>query len=125
MSRTLLGIGAAGVLLAAAAAAQDRTATPGEPTQAHVFIQNTGEAEAIPVTLQQVGRVQLVEPVTLAPSTAVDARAIRQAWEYRTVTIAAGQDAAMLLNAAGADGWEAAGILNAQTPTVVVMKRPR
>ena len=51
----LLGLSAS--LLAAGGAAmfamspQDRTLTPGQPTQARVWIQNQGEREAVPVNI--------------------------------------------------------------------------
>jgi hypothetical protein len=51
---------------------------------------------------------------------------VRQLWEYRNVTIPSGQDPTALLNAAGADGWEATGVtVGAQGATLVLMKRPQ
>src|SRR5687767_12451060 len=47
-------------------AAQDRTAQPGQPTQGKVWIQNRGDVEAVPVTIQNMAtegpplRVQVV-----------------------------------------------------------------
>jgi hypothetical protein len=63
--------------------------------------------------------------VTIGPETTVLARVARQAWEYREVRIATGQNRAPVLNGAGADGWEATGIaFSDQAGTVVLMKRP-
>ena len=114
-------------------AAQDRTAQPGQPTQAKVWIQNQGDAEAVPVSIQTMAggapplRVELIGTPTVAIGAAtVQVRAARQVWEYRNLTIPAGQDPAALLNAAGGDGWETTGLtLAAQGSTVLVMKRPR
>ena len=115
-----------------AAPQQDGTAVPGQSTQARVWIQNRGAAEAVPVALQRQAsdapplRVQ----VTSAPATTitgvVQTRSVRQAWEYRTLSVANGQDITALLNAAGTESWEASGIVfSTPNGTNVVMKRPR
>jgi hypothetical protein len=109
---------------------QDR---PGQITQAKVWIENRGRSEAVPVILQDVMtptpigvQVTGTPTVAIAPATIVQARLVRQPWEYRTVNIPAGQDAANLLSAAGADGWEATGIqLSNPSGGAVVLKRPR
>jgi hypothetical protein len=138
MARTLVIVGSAGLVLAAAvalgaAAAQDRTAQPGQPTQGKVWIQNRGRAEAVPVLIQDVAgeappiRVQLTGTPTVAigsPSGLVGAA--RQQWEYQGVMIANGQDPVTLLNRVGAEGWEVTGLATAvQGGNLVVMKRPR
>jgi hypothetical protein len=125
------------ILLAGAAtmlttSAQDRTLQPGQPTQGKVWIQNRGDNEAVPVIIQNglsglPLQVQVTGSsiVTTASGSVVDARLTRQSWEYRNVPIAAGQDAAAALNAAGVEGWETTGIvLPEQGRTVVVLKRP-
>jgi hypothetical protein len=138
MTRTAAALLAGCVLIAAGivagAAAQDRTAAPGQPTKANVWIQNRGENEAIPVRIQTMApearpvRVQ----ITGTPAVTIDAmsgpiRRARQTWEYQTVTIAAGQEPTAILNAAGAGGWETAG-LALPAPgggALIVMKRPQ
>ena len=53
-------------------------------------------------------------------------RLIRQAWDYLTIAIPPAEDAARVLSAAGADGWEATGAqLATPTGTTLVLKRPR
>ena len=122
---------AGGMMLAAPArAGQDR---PGQIGQARVFVENTGKNQAVPVALQDAAlptplNVQVVgtPTVAFAPTAVVQARVVRQAWEYRTVRIQAGQDAAVALSTAGADGWEAMGIQPADAAgMIVVLKRPR
>jgi hypothetical protein len=112
---------AAGVALRAATV-QDRTQQPGQPTQAKVWIQNRGVTEAVPVSIQEVAReaaplrVQVIGTPTVAIAAAsAQTRAARQQWEYRDVTIPSGQDPAAALNAAGADGWEATGVIPTQS----------
>jgi hypothetical protein len=124
---------AAGGVAMFAMSPQDRTQTPGQPTQARVWIQNQGEREAVPVSIQNMGsapplRVELtgVPIVTLGSASVVQARATRQLWEYRDVRIPAGQSPSAILNGAGADGWETAGVaVTDPGGTVVVLKRPR
>ena len=138
MTRTLAFACSTSLLLAAAvalraSAAQDGTAQPGQPTQARVWIQNRGEAEAVPVRIQNAPgetspvRVEVIGTPTVAigaPSGSVGAA--RQQWEYQNVTISADQDPAGLLNRSGADGWEATGLaIPIKGGSLVVMKRPR
>src|SRR5712692_200219 len=123
MTKTLACVLVACPLLAAgvalrATAAQDRTPQPGQPTQGRMWIQNRGDAEAVPVSIQHMAseapplRVQVVgtPTVMIGAASVVQARATRQPWEYQEVTIPSGQNAAAVLNAAGADGWEAVGV---------------
>jgi hypothetical protein len=116
----------AGGAVIRARAAQDGTQRPGQATQAKVWIQNHGDTEAVPVSIQTMAieapplRVQVIGTPT------VQARTVRQAWEYRNVTIPSGQDPAAVLNPAGGDGWEATGMaVPVQGGTLVVMKRQR
>jgi hypothetical protein len=112
---------------------QDRTQQPGQPTRGKVWIENRGEAEAVPVNIQNDTsspplKVQVmgVPTVTTGSGSFVQARTARQPWEYQAVRISSGQDPTAALNAAGADGWETTGVTFAeQGRTVVVMKRPR
>jgi hypothetical protein len=56
----------------------------------------------------------------------VQTNAARQQWEYRSTTIAAGQDAGVSLRQAGIEGWEAVSAQIAPSgATVVLLKRPR
>jgi hypothetical protein len=114
--------------------AQDSTAQPGQPTRARVWIQNQGKTEAVPVTLQDVAtdvpplRVQLsgTPTVTIDSGNPVRSRVVRQRWEYRDLNIGPGEDPAIVLNAAGEDGWETTGIaLVDRAGTTIVLKRPR
>jgi len=115
------------------ASAQDGTQQPGQPTQAKVWIQNRGDTEAVPVSIQNLAsapplqvEVTGIPTVTIGPASVLQERVARQSWEYRQVNIAPGQDPITVLNAAGADGWETTGVALAnQGQTVVVMKRPR
>jgi hypothetical protein len=125
----LLAVGAA----LRATAAQDRTAQPGQPTQARVWIENRSAAEAIPVRIEDIAgeapplRVQIVGTPTVAnglPNALIGAA--RQQWEYQNLSIPTGQDPTALLNRAGAEGWEATGLaVPADGASLVVMKRPR
>jgi len=122
-----------GALLAAPgkeAQGQDR---PGQISQAKVWVENRGRNEAVPVILQEVMTptplgVQVIgtPTVTIAPATTVQARLVRQQWEYRTINTPSGPEAAGVLSAAGADGWETTGIvLSSQAGSPIVLKRPR
>jgi hypothetical protein len=137
MKKTFACVLSACVLLAGGAvmqraSAQEATQYPGQPTRANVWIQNRGEAEAIPVSIEKVLsgvplRVEVTgEPmVTMDPRTVLQVRAGRQSWGYRAVTVAAGQDAVAVLNGAGADGWETTGVaLPSAGGTVIFLKRP-
>jgi len=131
MTKTLACVLSTCVVLAGSAvirgaAAQDRTSQPGQPTQAKVWIQNQGDTEAVPVSIQTMAdgasplRVQIIgNPNGLAP-------AARQAWQYQAVTVPIGQNPVPVLDAAGIDGWEATGVaLSVQGGTLLVMKRPQ
>jgi hypothetical protein len=123
-----------GVLIAGgavlAAPGQDR---PGQITQAKVWVENRGRTEAVPVVVQEVMTptpigVQVVgtPTVAIASSSVVRARLVRQQWEYRTMTIPSGPDAAVVLSAAGAEGWETTGIVLAnQSGSPLLLRRPR
>ena len=99
-----------------AAPPQDYTARPGDPTPARVWIQN------VPLTVELHG----TPTVTLSPRSIVQAQLVRQAWEYRILTIASGMEPARAFANEGADGWEAAGVqFQTESGTSVLFKRPR
>ena len=122
----------AGGTLVQRASAQDATQFPGQPTRANVWIQNRGDREAVPVSIENVStesalRVEVagVPRVAMDPASVVQVRAARQAWGYRTVSVGAGQDPAAVLNSAGADGWETTGVaISTGGATIIVLKRP-
>src|SRR3954466_12816087 len=109
----------AGALVARA----QSTARPGDPTQAHVWVENRNAAEAIPVGIQNW-------PATvnahLDSSSTVQAVSGRQKWEYRSIALASGPDPARSLAAAGDEGWEAVSVLQSGAAgSTVLFKRPR
>jgi hypothetical protein len=126
------GLLVAGGVATVAVSPQDATQLPGQPTQARVWIQNR-DTEAVPVSIQNITSAQPLRVemtgapiVTLGSGSSVESRVMRQPWEYRDVRIPAGQSPAAVLNAAGGEGWEAAGVAIVDGGgTVVVMKRPR
>jgi hypothetical protein len=102
-------------------------------TPARVWVQNRGRGEAVAVDLRDVNldkplRVHVVnsESGYGEVTSPVQTRAARQLWEYDTVVIPAGVDAATVLNARGAAGWEAVGIMSAAAgANTMLLKRPR
>jgi hypothetical protein len=124
-----------------AAPAQDAVARPGDPTKARVWVENRDPSEALPVVVHEVATpvsVQVVGPapvtvqvagtptVAIAPTTTVQARLVRQPWEYRTINVKSPQDMATLLATAGAEGWEATGVQAAnQAGIAILLKRPK
>jgi hypothetical protein len=120
----------AGGAILAAPGQQDR---PGQIGRNKVWVENRGRNEALPVAIQDVMTstpigVQVIgtPTVAIAAASVVPARLVRQAWEYRTLNIAAGQDAAVALSTVGADGWEATGTqFTNPLGTALVLKRPR
>jgi len=106
-------------------ASQDR---PGIMTQARVWIENRRADEAIPVHVvadpDTATRVMIVNGVSVSGT--VTARAGRQAWEYRSLTVTPGRDVTSALNVAGDDGWEATGIqMTTPDGVALLFKRPR
>ena len=122
----------AGGTLMQRASAQDATQFPGQPTRANVWIQNRGDREAVPVSIENVStqsalRVEVagIPRVTVDPAGVVQVRATRQAWGYRAISVGAGQDPTAVLNNAGADGWETTGVtISTGGATIIVLKRP-
>jgi len=122
-----------GAVAAAIVAAPQVTTQPGQATQAHVWVENRGPGQTIPVDLRAANitaplnvHVTNGEPgAVMTPPLAV--RGTRQNWEYEMVKVAAaGGNAATILNAEGAAGWETTGIaFLAGDATMLLMKRPR
>jgi len=118
VTAALLAGGAAGL----AAPAQEY---PGQPTKALVWVQNREAGDAIPVFIQGSALVQST-PVEVSALPIVEARIVRQAWEYREVTVPAGQSLVALLTEAGEAGWEATGVqVPSNGASVLLLKRPR
>ena len=98
---------------------------PGQPTKALVWVQNREPGDAIPVVIQG-SALQQPLAVEVAAMPVVQMRTVRQAWEYREVTVPAGQSAAALLAEAGDAGWEATGVqLPTGSASILLLKRPR
>lgn len=114
------------------AAPEQTTKTPGQMTEAHVWVQNRGRTEAVPVDLREINldaplKVQIIngEP-QYAQATPVQVREIRKIWEYETITLTAADDVGTLLNRRGQNGWEATGIAFVKPDaTTLLLKRPR
>jgi len=111
-------------------AARAQQARPGEIGQNHVLVDNRYPEQAIPVIVQRSLdplRVQVTgaHTVTVDPMSTVPVRAVRQQWEYRTVTATGAQDPAPLIAGAGIEGWEAVGYQSGAGGVSVLLKRPR
>jgi hypothetical protein len=111
---------------------QQGTRTPGQMTEAHVWIDNRGSEEAIPVDVRDIRydrpiRVQVVNGETQYGNTnPAQVRVVRPAWEYRTLSILPTDDAAARLNPLGTAGWETTGtVLSSAQGTTLLLKRPR
>jgi len=117
------------------AAPGQTTATPGQMTQARVWIQNRGRSEAVPISLQDVAvdvplRVRVTNGMNAAnPDEPLHVRVMPEPrnWQYESVTIEAGDDIAAALSARGNAGWETTGITipAANGAMTVLLKRPR
>jgi hypothetical protein len=119
-------------ILTLTASPQQTTQFAGQMTEAHVWVDNRGAEQAIPVDVRDVHidqplRVQVVNNDPQFGQTGpVQVRTARVLWEYRTLTLGPNDDLTTRLNALGAEGWEAAGIISLTTQTTTVMfKRPR
>lgn len=126
----LLAVVVAGVASSVLVARQAQAPNvPGMPTQARVVVINGG-GEPVPVVIGSGGQVQPVTivgtpSVLLSGDAVITTRVGRQAWEYRSLPVPPGQDAAAAANAAGAEGWEAVGVTTAAGASQVLMKRAR
>ena len=111
---------------------QQGTRTPGQMTEAHVWVDNQGREEAVPVDLRDVHldrplRVQVVNnDPQYGSSGPVQVRSVRTLWDYQLLVVPQAADLAMRLNAQGALGWEAIGVLSQTAEaTTVLLKRQR
>jgi hypothetical protein len=122
--------------LAVVGAQQQYPDRPGIPTTARVFIENRGQSDAVPVSLEDVNidarplRVEVVGTAQVAlVASAVTPPAFarsRQQWEHRAVTVPSGGNVDATLASAGAEGWEAVGFqVTSQGASIVLLKRPR
>jgi hypothetical protein len=115
------------------AAPQQTTRTPGQMTEAHVWVQNHGRSEAVPVELRDVNldqplKVQIINgDPAFAATGPLPVREVRRLWDYESITVKPTEDVTARLNARGAVGWETTGIwsVNAEGATTLLLKRPR
>jgi hypothetical protein len=135
MNIETIGRAMTGALLVAGtsmvAAPQQTTRTPGQMTEAHVWVENRGKAEMVPVDLREVNldsplKVQIIngEP-RYGVTNPVQTHQVRLVWDYETMTVPATEDVTARLNARGADGWETTGIWSVTTEgaTKLLLKR--
>lgn len=121
----------AGITALPAIAAAPQTAQPGQMTQAHVWVENRSRSEAVSVDLSSISidrpiKVHVSNGDPAEGESPLATRAARQAWDYDSVALAAGANAAETLNARGAAGWEAVGVVNgAAGAATILLKRPR
>jgi hypothetical protein len=116
------------------ASPEQTTQTPGQMTQARVWIENRAREEAIPITLQDA---PLEAPLKVRVMNAqggsgaddpVNVRIVRQprVWQYQTVIVKPDENLATALTAVGAAGWETTGItLAGAGGTTILLKRLR
>jgi hypothetical protein len=115
------------------AAPEQTTRQPGQMTEAHVWVQNRGRSEAVPVELRDVNldaplKVQINNGEPAYPATnPLPVREVRRLWDYESITVAPPANVAAILNTRGATGWETTGIwsVNAEGATTLLLKRPR
>ena len=107
------------------------TQQPGQMTEAHVWIQNRGRNEAIPISLQEATldtplRVRVVNtPGVPGVDDALRARLVQQTWDYNAVTLKDNEDPVKALLAPGLAGWETTGIAFTRPGSaVLLLKRP-
>jgi hypothetical protein len=114
------------------AAPEQTTRQPGQMTEAHVWVENRGRAEAVPVDLREINldaplKVQIIngEP-QYAQASPVQVREIRKIWDYETITLTPTDDVATVLNRRGQNGWETTGIMFAKPDgATLLLKRWR
>jgi hypothetical protein len=131
VAASILLLGAAGSALRGAG--QQTVPLPGMPTKPSVWVENRGADEAVPTTVMQDPsdpplRVEVIGVTSVAVPAAqvLGTRHVAQPWEYRTVAIPKGQDAAAVLRGVGQDGWEAVSVQPAEAGAfAVLLKRPR
>ena len=127
----VLGVLTLAAVTTSSSIAAEQDNVPGRPTVARTYVLNAGAGEAIPVAVHSTGDAIPVtfvsaQTVTLADSSVVAVRQVRQNWEYRQLSVPAGQDVSAALNAAGGDGWEALTVSTGGGGAVTaLLKRPR
>jgi len=129
-----LAAGASAILAAPTQIQQPGPTTqqPGQMTEAHVWVDNRGRGQAVPVELSEEKldhplRVLIIngEP-QYQPSSPVLVRPARVLWEYQVMPVAKGEDVTRKLNALGASGWETTAIMPVDGPTTtLLLKRAR
>ena len=104
----------------------------GQMTEAHVWIDNRGPEQAIPVDLREVNvdrplPVRVITDPQSSQTGPIQVRAARELWEYRTLTLGANDEVAPQLNTLGGEGWESVGVISpaAARATTILFKRPR
>jgi len=115
------------------AAPEQTTRAPGQMTEAHVWVQNKGRSEAVPVELREVNldtplKVQVINgDAGFRQVNPVQVTEIRKMWDYQTATLQPAEDMAARLSTLGTGGWETTGIWSVSTDgtTTVLLKRPR
>jgi len=121
--RTAMAVGATLVVggIALLARGQNATVRPGDPTQAHVWVDNRAANEAVPVVVES-----LPSPVNVRidQSNVVRTAAAVQNWEYRTVQVTGNWSAGSIGNI-GNEGWEAVGMVPSGNGATILFKRPR
>ena len=108
------------------------TPLPGMPTQARVWVMNSGRTEEVPVHLRDVTldaplrvHVSNGEPGSGSPNS-LRVQLVPSLWDYRTITVKPSDDAARMLAQPGAEGWETTGIAwTTADGTTLLLKRPR
>jgi hypothetical protein len=112
-------------------AAPEQTITPGQMTQAKVWVQNRGANEAMPVDLRESNlanplRVEVVNGAPGRPSNPVVVRVVRELWQYQSLLVRPEQDPASVLSQAANTGWETTGVtFNRPDGVLLLLKRPR
>jgi hypothetical protein len=87
---------------------------PGELTKGEVWIMNR-DSEPVPVAVRQI-----------ESDTPLSVRIVAPAWDYQTVLVKNGEEAARVLSSVGGAGWETTGLSWPVTDgTLVLLKRPR
>jgi len=108
-------------------AAPAQTLTPGQMTQARVWVQNRGANEAVPIDLRESNlarplHVEIMNGVQ-ARSNPVPVRVLPESWQYRSVLVKPDDDPALALAQAGASGWETTGLTFNRPDGVLVLLR--
>src|SRR5437667_12310811 len=83
-------------------AAPEQTLTPGQMTQAKVWVQNRGANEAVPIDLRESNlanplRVEVINGAPGRTANAVAVRVVHELWQYESVLVKPDQDPAAAL----------------------------